>query len=128
MQFFFQLYIDIGNIIPHLQVNPYWLSVRAQTSNNNVNDLFCFLALRFLRKKRKELVVYWFSPPQIYCLKQTFNNTTWFWSKPNVFKMFWWYYNLHIFMSLNIVLILAPGYEFFAAKYDQFPLTFTEWN
>ena len=30
--------------------------------------------------------------------------------------------------SLNIVLILAPACEFFSAKSDQFPLTFTELN
>ena len=32
----------------------------------------------------------------------------------------------HFHYSLNIALILAPGCEFFSAKYDQFPLTFTE--
>ena len=32
----------------------------------------------------------------------------------------------HFHVSLNIVLILAPGYEFFCAKYGQFPLTFME--
>ena len=30
--------------------------------------------------------------------------------------------------SLNIVVILAPDYEFFSAKCVQFPLTFTELN
>ena len=30
--------------------------------------------------------------------------------------------------GLNIVLILAPGYELFSAIYVQFPLTFTESN
>ena len=30
--------------------------------------------------------------------------------------------------SLNIVVILAPGQEFFSAKCVQFPLTFTEWS
>ena len=34
----------------------------------------------------------------------------------------------HFHDSLNIVVILAPGREFFCAKYGQFPLTFTEWN
>ena len=28
--------------------------------------------------------------------------------------------------NLNIVVILAPGYEFFSAKCVHFPLTFTE--
>ena len=30
--------------------------------------------------------------------------------------------------SLNIVVILAPGRDFFSAKCVQFPLTFTERN
>ena len=32
----------------------------------------------------------------------------------------------HFHDSLNIALILAPGREFFCAKYVQFPLTFME--
>ena len=32
----------------------------------------------------------------------------------------------HFLDSLNIALILAPGCEFFSAKFVQFPLTFTE--
>ena len=31
-------------------------------------------------------------------------------------------------ISLNIVVILAPGHEFFSAKYTRFPLTFMESN
>ena len=34
----------------------------------------------------------------------------------------------HFFDSLNIVLILVPGCEFFSAKCVPFPLTFTDWN
>ena len=30
--------------------------------------------------------------------------------------------------SLNIVVIVAPGCEFFSVKCGQVPLTFTEWN
>ena len=30
--------------------------------------------------------------------------------------------------SLNIVVILDPGFEVFSAKYAQLPLTFTEWE
>ena len=34
----------------------------------------------------------------------------------------------HFQDSLNIAVILAPGYEFFSPKCTQFPLTFKEWN
>ena len=34
----------------------------------------------------------------------------------------------HFYDSLNNVVILTPGHEFFSAKYDQFSLTSTEWN
>ena len=33
---------------------------------------------------------------------------------------------IYFYDSLNIVVILAPGREFFSAKCAQFPLTFTE--
>ena len=32
----------------------------------------------------------------------------------------------YFYHSLDVVVILAPDYEFFSAKYVQFPLTFTE--
>ena len=41
-----------------------------------------------------------------------------------IFKMSLWQYDLGIF----IVVILAPGCEFFSAKCTPFPLTFAEWN
>ena len=37
------------------------------------------IALTVLRKKIKELVAYWYSSPQSYCLKQNFKYVRWFW-------------------------------------------------
>ena len=54
MQFCIQLNIDIWEIILYLQANPY----RLKTKNINSLISLCFIALGFLRKKRKELVVY----------------------------------------------------------------------
>ena len=54
---------------------------------------FVLQAWPFLRKKRKELVVYSCSSSQSYCLKQNSKITLHDFdaqSKPNVFKMFLW--------------------------------------
>ena len=43
----------------------------------------------------------------------------------NTIKINWRY---KIFLSLNVVVILAPGRVFSSVKCVQFPLTFTAWN
>ena len=51
-----------------------------------------FLGLVFLRKKRKGLVVYWFSSLPSYGLSEPLNNIIWFdaQNKTDVFTMFLW--------------------------------------
>ena len=94
----------------------------------NVNDFFCFIGLVFFKKEKKRVFLY------IHVLLHRVI-VTWYmvlmlkanqmFLKCFLVILIWLKY---LNDSLNIVLILSHGREFFWAKCVQFLLAFSEWN
>ena len=135
LQFCIQLYISIWEIVliykliniglePRILIASFLLT---PLLNTNGNVFFSFISLVFFNKEKKRACCkFMFFSTELFLKSKTLKAKQTRYLK-NVFMVI--LIRLKYFLdSLNIVLILALGREFFWAKCVQFLLTFTEWN
>ena len=124
MQFCTKLHIDIWEVILYFCANPCRLKPRILMASfllvpllnwmTSVNDIFCFIGLAFIKKKRKRACCIF----MLFFKIKLWNNITWFWcsEQTRFFENALMVILIRLKYFHDIVLILAPGYEFFWAK------------